>query len=117
MTIMVGASRQTWGRHGAGAELSWWDNYLRQRGRGCVCVGGDRDRETHRERGGGEEKLGMAWAFKTSKPSPSDKPLHLLILPKQFHQLATRISNILDCGGRFYSNHITFSHVICLCFL
>lgn len=40
----------------------------------------------------------MAWAFKTSKPTPSDTPPptrpHLLDLPKQFHQLRATYSHI-----------------------
>ena len=56
------------------------------------------------ERGGGErrvrrekKRLGLVWAFETSKPNPSDTPPltrpHLLILPKQFHQLMTKHPN------------------------
>ena len=41
----------------------------------------------------------MLWALEPSKAVPSDTPLftrsHLLILPKQFHQLGTNQSNLL----------------------
>lgn len=45
-----------------------------------------------------ENQLGMPWAFKTSKPTPSGRPLqtrpHPLILPKQFHLLGTKYTNV-----------------------
>jgi hypothetical protein len=59
-------------------------------------MGKGRGRERERRREG--ERLGLTQSFETSKPLPSDIPPptkpHLLILPKQFHQLGTKYSNI-----------------------
>ena len=51
--------------------------------------------------------------FGTSKPTPSDTPPrpHLLILPKQFHQLGPKYSN----GGHSPSNHQVLSSDSVLC--
>ena len=46
--------------------------------------------------------------FELSKPIPPPIEPHLLILPKQFHQLGTTHSNMWACGGHSHSNyHIT----------
>jgi hypothetical protein len=52
-----------------------------------------------------ENSVGF-WNVKAQAPemtTPSIRP-HLLILPKQFHQLVTMNSNIGAYGGHFYSN-------------
>lgn len=63
-----------------------------------------RERERMRE-----HELGMVWAFKTSKPSPSDSPSpkrpHLPTLPKLFHRLGIKYSNMWDYGGYSHSKH------------
>lgn len=56
-----------------------------------------------------EGELGMASAFETWKPTSSATPsptgLHLLILPRQSHQLCTKHSNVWAYGGHSHANH------------
>jgi hypothetical protein len=76
MAIMVGNTAA--GTHGSGAVAEFLHPYLQARGR--------------------ESTQGLVWAFETSRPSPGDTPPpmrpHLLILPKQFHQLGTKHLNM-----------------------
>jgi hypothetical protein len=55
------------------------------------------------------EKLGLAWAFETSRSASSDilpptRP-HLLIPVKESHCLMTKYPNTWAYGGHSYSNH------------
>jgi hypothetical protein len=70
------------GKHGAGKAVE--SSYLKQTSQGSGEGGRERG-----ERSRGTARLGLAWAFETSKPFPSDSsPLvrpHFLIHPKQIH--------------------------------
>lgn len=61
------------------------------------------------EAGSRESQQGTTWTFETSKyttrdMSPPTQP-HLLIIPKQHHQLWTKPSNIWVYGANSRSNH------------
>lgn len=59
---------------------------------------------------GGRKRLGLVWAFDTSKPTPplvthtSIRP-HFLIFLKQFHQLETKYLNMWASEDHSYSNN------------
>jgi hypothetical protein len=58
-------------------------------------------------RGREKERWEVVWSFETSKSTFGDTSptrLHLLILPKQFHQLWTEHSNIWASGIHSHSN-------------
>ena len=67
------------------------------------------------------EQRGLVWAYWNVKAHPSDVPplakSPLRILPKQFHQLPTKYSNIGACAEHTHSNYLillpsTHGHVV-----